>query len=57
MMQMPKQVFWRYYGSIFREKLRIQHDKEQQAKEDEDEKFIKIEEKWKKRRENGELEY
>lgn len=56
MMAMPKRVFWRYYGSIFREKLKIQHDKEQRATEDENEEFRKIEEKWKKRRENGELE-
>jgi len=57
MMDMPKRIFWRYYGSIFREKLRLQKEKEQQEKEEADREFRDIETKWKQRREMGELDF
>lgn len=56
MMNMDKRVFWRYYGSIFREKIQLLREKEEKAKQEEDESFKAVEEKWKKRRERGELD-
>ncbi|WP_321422763.1 hypothetical protein [uncultured Methanobacterium sp.] len=55
MLKMPKRVFWRYYGSIFREKLRILREKEKKDREKEDDEFKAIEQKWRKRRERGEI--
>lgn len=57
MVKMPKRVFWRYYGPIFREKLKKQEELEEQLQKDEDQKFKDVENKWKKRRERGELPF
>lgn len=56
MMKMPKRVFWRYYGSIFRDKLKRLKEEEIKRKQQEDDQFKEVEEKWKKRRERGELD-
>ncbi|CAI4043384.1 MAG: hypothetical protein QM396_07160 [Euryarchaeota archaeon] len=57
MMAMPERIFWRYYGPIFRERLRLQKEKEEKETEKAEQEFKDIERKWKERRERGELEY
>lgn len=53
MMAMRSRVFWRYYGPIFRDKLKKSEEKEDPGLNKDS--FQDVQQKWKQRRENGEL--